>query len=128
MRWRDACAFDHKPFASAYKVVGSGPNLRGVSAFGDVTGLPCLLSSESLRIAGVVVLAIVVTAETDAAKDETDDRRPSALHDEPVKLTSLYHQRRMSRCPGVRSERAHSQSCLTPVSYTHLTLPTIYSV
>jgi hypothetical protein len=34
---------------------------------------------------------------------------PLLLHDEPVKLTSLYHQRRMSRCPGVRSERAFAE-------------------
>jgi len=90
MRWRDACAFDHKPFASAYKVVGSVP-ICEVSAFGDVTGLPCSLSSESLRIADVVVLAIGVTAEMDAAKMKQMAAAPLLLHDEPVKLTSLYH-------------------------------------
>jgi len=89
MRWRDACAIDHKPFASAYKVVGSVPNLRGVSAFGEVTGLPCLLSSESLRIADVVVLVIGVTAETDAAKMKQMIAAPLLLRDEPVSLTSL---------------------------------------
>jgi len=44
-----------------------------------------------LRIADVVVLAIGVTAEMDAAKMKQMAAAPLLLHDEPVKLTSLYH-------------------------------------
>ena len=37
---------------------------------------------------------------------------PLPLRDEPAKLTSLYHQRRMNRYPA-SDPNAHSQSCLT---------------
>ena len=41
-------------------------------------------------------------------------------HDQPIVIEPVHHQQEDA---GTRKERA-----ITPVSYTHLTLPTIYSV
>ena len=53
---------------------------------------------------------------------------PAAVRAESVRAESVRTGGLVARAAGIRSERLATRACPHPVSYTHLKLPTIYSV
>ena len=91
-------------------ILGSGPNRIGQGIEFDYS---CVHASFTLRAAGFETIMINCNPETVSTDYDTSDR----LYFEPLTLEDV-----------LEVVHAETQAGPVPVSYTHLTLPTIYSV